>query len=160
MGKCWCFGWLWLLTPGGGSWREVVALMEFHCSHTTKTISMCVSSREEKLRYVTMVAKVLELNEPWSCKYGRKKTKKLTRTTLFLSMIALRNKTVAHAFLPSFDDANNRLCQERLLWSRNFATMVMWRHTFPFYTWIKKRNIPRQLFPEAHQMIGQPALQR
>ena len=77
---------------------------------------MCVSNREEKLRYVTMVAKVLELNEPLSCKYGRKKkTKKLTRTTLFLSMIALRNKTVAHAFLPSFDDANSRLCQERLL---------------------------------------------
>ena len=47
--------------------------MEFHCSHTTNTISICVSSREEKLRYVTMVAKVLDLNEPWSCKYGRKK---------------------------------------------------------------------------------------
>ena len=76
MGKCWCFGWLWPLTPGGGSWREVVALMEFHCSHTTNTISMCVSNREEKLRYVTMVAKVLELNEPWSCKYGRKKKRK------------------------------------------------------------------------------------
>ena len=31
--------------------------MEFHCSHTTNTISICVSNREEKLRYVTMVAK-------------------------------------------------------------------------------------------------------
>ena len=77
---------------------------------------MCVSNREEKLRYVTMVAKssgaqrtvVLQI-------WQKKKPKKLTRTTLFLSMIALRNKTVAHAFLPSFDDANSRLCQERLL---------------------------------------------
>ena len=35
-----------------------------------------------------------------------------------------RNKTVAHPFLPSFDNANGRLCQERLSRSRNFATMV------------------------------------
>ena len=95
------------------SCREVH--MEFHCSHTTDTISICVSSREEKLRYVTMVAKVLDLNEPWSCKYGRKKTKILTCTALLLCMIAPRQKTVADAFLPSFDDANSRLCQERLL---------------------------------------------
>ena len=33
-------------------------------------------------------------------------------------------KTVAHIFLLSFDNANGRLCQERLLRSWNFATMV------------------------------------
>ena len=38
-------------------------------------------------------------------------------------------KTVPHTFLPTFDNANRRLCQVRLLWSRNFATMVTWRHT-------------------------------
>ena len=27
------------------------------------------------LRHVTMVAKFLDLNKPWSCKYGRKKDK-------------------------------------------------------------------------------------
>ena len=43
--------------------------------------------------------------------------------TLFLCMIAPRNKIVAHAFLPSFDNANGHLCQERLLRSI-FATMV------------------------------------
>ena len=43
----------------------------------------------------------------------QEKRKKLTCMT-FLCMIALRNKTVAHTFLPSFD-ANGRLCQERLL---------------------------------------------
>ena len=44
-------------------------------------------------------------------------------------MITLRNKTVSQTFLPSFDNPNGRLCQERLFWSRNFATMVTWRHT-------------------------------
>ena len=39
-----------------------------------------------------------------------------------LCMIALRNKTVAHAFLPSFSNANGRLSQERLLRSSNLAT--------------------------------------
>ena len=42
----------------------------------------------------------------------------------FLNLIALRNKTVAHTFLSSFDNVNGRLCQERLLRSRNIATMV------------------------------------
>ena len=40
--------------------------------------------------------------------------KKMTCMT-FQCMIALRNKTVAHTFLPSFDNANDRLCQQ---WSR------------------------------------------
>ena len=39
----------------------------------------------------------------------------------FLCMTAPRKKTEAHI---SFDNANGRLCQERLLRSRNFATMV------------------------------------
>ena len=41
-----------------------------------------------------------------------------------MSMIALRNQTVAREFFPSFDSANSCLCQERLLSSRNFATMI------------------------------------
>ena len=46
----------------------------------------------------------------------------LTRMT-FLRMIAPRNKTVAHTFLLSFDNASCRLCQQSLLRSRNFASM-------------------------------------
>ena len=42
----------------------------------------------------------------------------------FVCMSALGNKTVAHTFVPSFDNANGRLCQERLSRSRNFATVV------------------------------------
>ena len=40
----------------------------------------------------------------------------------FLLITALRNKTVAHTFLPSFENANGRLCQEPeilLTWSRD-----------------------------------------
>ena len=57
-----------------------------------------------------MVAKFLDLNKPWSCKYRVKKKKNLTCTT-FLCMIALRNKTVAYTFLPSLDTANG-VCQK------------------------------------------------
>ena len=44
----------------------------------------------------------------------QKKTKALT-CMAFRCLIALRNKMVAHAFLFLFDNANDRLCQERLL---------------------------------------------
>ena len=57
----------------------------------------------------------------------------------FLFMIALRNKTVAHNFLPSFENANDRLCQERVR-SRKFATMVTWRRNSLLY-WKKQMNI-------------------
>ena len=71
-----------------------------------------------------MVAKFLDLNKPWSCKYSRNNNKKLTCLT-FLCMIALRNKTVPHSFLLSFDNAlNGRPYQERLLRSKKFASMV------------------------------------
>ena len=44
-------------------------------------------------------------------------------------MIGIRKETVAHTFLPSLDNANDRLCNDRSLRSRHFATMVTWRHT-------------------------------
>ena len=37
----------------------------------------------------------------------------------FLCMI-----TLAHFFVPSLDNANDRLCQERLLRSRRFSTIL------------------------------------
>lgn len=39
----------------------------------------------------------------------------------FLGVIALKNKTVAHTFVPSFDNANSRLFWET------------WRRTSPLY---------------------------
>ena len=46
---------------------------------------------------------------------------------------ALRNKTITHTFLPSFDNANCCLCEERLFRSRNFVTLVTWPQTSPLY---------------------------
>ena len=46
----------------------------------------------------------------------------------FLCMNAL----IVHTFLPLFGNTNGHLCQEILLKSRNFATMVTWRHTSLF----------------------------
>ena len=65
--------------------------------------------------------------------WQKKKMKKIMCMT-FLYIIALRNKTVSHTFLPWFDNVKGRLCQERLLRSRNFATMVMQHHTTLLYS--------------------------
>ena len=91
----------------------------------------------------------------------------------FLCMIALGSKTVFHTFLPSFDNANDRLCHERLLRNRNFVSMVRWRHTSPFYCVTrglgrreekrnraancskgKRSNDPPSIFPRAHVLLN------
>ena len=79
-------------------------------------------SEEKLLRNAAMVAKFLDLNTPWSRKYGRKKTKKLTCMT-FLCMAEVRNKT-AYTFLPPFDNVNGHLYQEQLSRFRTSATLV------------------------------------
>ena len=77
---------------------------------------IALGNREQKsLRHVVMVAKNSGSQQIVVLQIRQKKLKKLTCMTLFLCMIALRNKTLAHAFLPSFDNANSHLCQERLL---------------------------------------------
>ena len=60
-----------------------------------------------------MVATFLDLNKnrPGPPNIAEK-TGKLTCMT-FLCLIALRNKTVAHSFLLSFVNVNDRLCQEQ-----------------------------------------------
>ena len=60
--------------------------------------------------------------------YGRKKIKN-RHVWLSCAWLHSRTQTVAHFFLPSLDNAYGRLCQERLLRSRRFATIVTWRHT-------------------------------
>ena len=67
--------------------------------------------REVKsLRYVAMVAKLLDFNKLW-----QKKQKNDVHG--FPCMIALKqnHKTVVYNFLPTYENANGRLCQERLL---------------------------------------------
>lgn len=62
-------------------------------------------------------------------------------------MIALGNKTVARSSLQSLDNADGRFYRERMLRSRNFATMVTLRHTSPLCTTeIKSQNLSKQTF--------------
>ena len=62
-------------------------------------------------------------------------------------MIALGNKTVARTSLQWLDNADGRFYRERMLRSRNFATMVTLRHTSPFCTTeIKPQNLSKQTF--------------
>ena len=42
----------------------------------------------------------------------KRKRKKMTCMQSFLCMMALGNKTVAHTWLPSFDNENSRLCRD------------------------------------------------
>ena len=78
------------------------------------------------LRHVAMVANFWISTNRGPANVAEKKTKPCLT---FLCMTVLWNKTVVDAFLPSFDNKNGRLCQERLLRSRNHATMVTRRHT-------------------------------
>ena len=62
-------------------------------------------------------------------------------------MIALGNKTVGRSSLQSLDNADGRFYRERMLRSRNFATMVTLRHTSPLCTTeIKSQNLSKQTF--------------
>ena len=66
---------------------------------------------ETSLYHIT----TLDLNKPW---YGKKKKNDRYEHD------CTQEPNVAHESFPSFDSANGCLCQERLLSSRNFATMV------------------------------------
>ena len=65
------------------------------------------------MRHVSMVAKFLGLNKPWPCKCGREKKNEQN--------CSLRNKTVAHTFLLSLENANGHLCHSlsiRRFWGK------------------------------------------
>ena len=92
-----------------------------------------------------MIAKFLDLDKPWSCNMAEK-NKKNRHVWLSYAWLHSRTQTVAHFFLPSLDNANGRLCQERLLRSRRFPTVLTWRHT-SLYNSVRIQNfsllIPR-----------------
>ena len=92
--------------------------------HSTTTILSFI--RGKSLRHVAMVAKNSGSQQNRGLANMAEQNEKIGMTCVsFLCMIlSLRIKTIAHAFLSSFDNANGFLCKERLLRSRNFATMV------------------------------------
>lgn len=80
--------------------------------HSITTILSFI--RGKSLRHVAMVAK----------NSGSQQNRGMACVSSLCMILSLRIKTVAHAFLSSFDNANGFLCKERLLRSRNYATMV------------------------------------
>ena len=72
---------------------------------------------EKSLRHVAIVAKFVDLNQLWSCKYGGKKR-------YVFPVHHYTPKQNGSPYFPSVDKANGRLCQERLLRFGNFATVA------------------------------------
>ena len=89
-------------------WLSIRLMLNYDLLHVKLWLTV---NREKSSRQVAMVAKFMDPNKLWSCKYGRKK---LTCMTL-LYMIALRNKTVAHTFLPSLDNAERPSLSRRVV---------------------------------------------
>ena len=81
--------------------KRLILNYDLLCSSSSSSSYFKAVNREKSSRHVAMVAKCLDPNKLWSCKYGRKKLTCLT----FMYMIALRNKKEAHKFLPSLDNA-------------------------------------------------------
>ena len=80
-----------------------------------------------------MVAKFLDLNKPWFCKYSRTKNEKIVMYDFPMHNCTKQQNGSPCFFFHFWDNANGRLCKERLLRSRNFSTMVTWRQSCPLY---------------------------
>ena len=65
----------------------------------------CNPPRQKPPSWTSLAKFLADLSNPRSCKYGREKLACVT----FLCIVALGNKTLAHTFLPTFDNANGRL---------------------------------------------------
>ena len=65
--------------------------------------------QEKSSRHVVLVAKCLDLNKPWSEKYGRKKMKRW----LFCARLHSGTKRQPILLFPSFGNTKSRLCRER-----------------------------------------------
>ena len=85
----------------------------------------------QSLLHDAMEAKFLDLNKPWSCKYG--KQKKWTRMTAFLWLHDCTQKQNDSPYYSSIDWWCKWLSPSRKTKFRHFATMVRGSHTFPLY---------------------------
>ena len=72
-----------------------------------------------------MVAKFLDINEPWSWKYARKKNEIIDTEVRLSCHDCTQEQNDSPYFLPSFNNANGRLCRETLLSSRKFVNLLM-----------------------------------
>ena len=93
------------------------------CGGGGGVVVMVHSNREKSLRHVAMVAKFVDLNKRSPASMAEKKKRKY---------FPVQDCTQEQNSNPYF--SSGRLCQGRLLRSRNFATMVTWRQTSPLCT--------------------------
>ena len=101
-------------------------------SEKKKKLSSCtIASWEEKsLRHIAIIAKFIDLNKPRPPPIWQKKASKQTKNCHVQGMTFL---CMMITFLPSFENSSGCLCLERLLRFRNFASMLMWCHTYTLY---------------------------
>ena len=107
-------------------------------------------------------SKFLDLDKPWFNKYGRKKAKKFTFMT-FPPTIALRNKMLTHSFLPSFNNANDRLCQEEIqkfCYNSNVTSHFSSLHIEYFMESVRGRYLARQRVVESEMKQASAANDR
>ena len=78
---------------------------------------------ERSLRHDAMLAKFLDLNNLGPVNMAEKKNEKVVMYD-FPVQDCTQKQNGSPLFFPSFDNANGRLCQERLLKSKNFLTIV------------------------------------
>ena len=107
-----------------------------------------------------MVAKSLDLSNRRSANMADKR-KKMDMYD-FPEHDCARNKTVAHTCIPSLDNANGRLRQERLFRSRNFATTSHFPSLFNaslyYLTWKSRANFKVPIYP-VNQSLNQPLVE-
>ena len=108
-----------------------------------------------------MVAKSLDLSNRRSANMADKR--KQMEMYDFPEHDCTRNKTVAHTFIPSLDNPNGRLRQERLFSSRNFATTSHFPSLFDaslYYlsAWKSRANFKVPIYP-VNQRLNQPLVE-
>ena len=108
-----------------------------------------------------MVAKSLDLSNRRSANMADKR--KQMDMYDFPEHDCTRNKTVAHTFIPSLDNPNGRLRQERLFSSRNFATTSHFPSLFDaslYYlsAWKSRANFKVPIYP-VNQRLNQPLVE-
>ena len=108
-----------------------------------------------------MVAKSLDLSNRRSANMADKR--KQMDMYDFPEHDCTRNKTVAHTFIPSLDNANGRLRQERLFRCRNFATTSHFPSLFNaslYYlsAWKGRANFKVPIYP-VNQSLNQPLVE-
>ena len=97
-----------------------------HNTDTASALNTPHPHTEKSLRHVAIVAKFVDLNQPWSCKYGRKNDK---NDMYDFPVHHCTPKQNGSSYFSSIDKANCRLCQERLLRLGNFAAVATLKTT-------------------------------